>query len=213
MRQNPCADRLSALTETLQPARQQSLSARNQQDIRSPPYMPLAPQSSLGIQPKPPISCVEGQNSLLDQVVMRDILRVLGDSRPRASFSAPNLYASLQVQYLQQIPGSQAEQQARLLVYLEWLTQRLFQHGLAENHAWLYAKVLEICKASQVYQRSSASHALSTIKFHLCMPCLAILVQPQIVLHAVAALQVVGFEYTACNHPVQQNWAQKCTLA
>ena len=206
VRQNSGADRLPAPTEALQAAHQQVLPALNQRDIRSPLCMPLAPQSSLGTQPKPHMSCVDGQTSLLDHVVMRDILRVLGDSRPHASFSAPSLYASLQLKYLQQISGSQAEQQARLLVYLEWLTQRLFQHGSAEKHERLYATVLEMCKASQVYQHFPANHALSTTKLSVhAFPC-----------HAGTAaecaacsccLQVVSFEYTASQHPVQQEFA------
>ena len=151
VQQDVGADRLQAPKEALQATHQQTVSALNQQDMSSSPYMTLAPQPTSGFQPVPHTPCVEGRNVLLDHVIMRDILRVLGDSRPQTSFSTANLYASLQLQYLQRISGHQAEQQGRLLVYLEWLTQKMFQHGLAEKHKRLYAKVLEMCQASQVH--------------------------------------------------------------
>ena len=185
MPQNVGADRIPAPTEA---AHHQSLPAVKQRDIRSLADRPLAPQSSTGTPPTPNTSCVEGQSSLLSHVIMRDILRVLGDSRPHASFSAPSLYSSLQLEYLQDIPGSQAEQQGRLLVYLEWLTQRLFQHGSAEQHKRLYATVLEMCKASQVYQHVSASHALSPPE-SIC-PRIAKPVQLQSVLRTVAVCRL-----------------------
>lgn len=144
------ADRFPAPSEAHQAKRQQTLPALHKPNICSGANMPLAAEASSGTPTNPHIPCVEGQNFLLDQVVMRDVLRVLGDSRPHASFSAPDFYASLQMQYLQHIPGSQAGQQGRLLVYLEWLTQRLFQHELAQQHQQLYAAVLEMCKVSQV---------------------------------------------------------------
>ena len=111
-----------------------------------------------------PTTAEEGQKCLLDHVVLKDILRVLGDSRS-ASFSAPELYASLQVQYLQRIPDSQAENQGRLLVYLEWLTERLLQDSLTAKHEKLYAAVLKLCKASEVARSSSFMSC-----HNLCLP-------------------------------------------
>ena len=191
VQQNVGAARLPAPTKAFQATNQKTLSVLNQQDMRSSPHMPLSAQPSSSTQPTPHTSCVESQNSLLDHVVLRDILRVLGDSRPHASFSSPNLYASLQVQYLQQISGYQAEQQGRLLVYLEWLTQRLFQRGLSEKHSRLYAQVLEMCKASQVHERFSPSHMLSTPRF-IC-PCPARPVQLQSVLQPAAVCKLKLF--------------------
>lgn len=98
---------------------------------------------------EPRMSAVEGHSCFLDHVVLKDILRVLGESRSHSS-SAPELYASLQVQYLQQIPESQAENQGRLLVYLEWLTERLLQDALTAKHEILYTAAFQLCKASEV---------------------------------------------------------------
>ena len=156
--QNVSADRLPAPTEAFGDS--QISPALSQQNICRLLCMSLAPQErqvTAGTPLKPGISAVEGQDCLLDHVVMKDILRVLGDSRPDAASFAPKLYGSLQAQYLQRIPDSQAEHQGRLLVYLEWLTQRLFQHGLAAKHEMLYAAVLDMCKASQVHLHVSSA--------------------------------------------------------
>ena len=118
-------------------------------------YMPLAKQIHAELQPsgipaKPHIAAAEGQDCMLDHVMMMDILRVLSDSRPAEGSDPSALYGSLQVQYLQGLPDCQAFHQGRMLVYLEWLTQVLFQRGLTIKHQVLYAFTLDMCKATQV---------------------------------------------------------------
>ena len=144
-------NRLPATAEVPLGSSQQLSPAQKQQVICRLLYVPLAfhnRQPSADLH-QSHMSAVEGQNCLLDHVVLKDILRVLGDSRSD-SFSAPELYASLQVQYLQRIPDSHAENQGRLLVFLEWLTERLLQDSLTAKHEMLYAAVLKLCKASEV---------------------------------------------------------------
>ena len=142
MQQAAGADRLPGPSEAHQATHQQTSQTLHKPESCSWAHMPLASEHSSGTPLKPYIPCVEGHNLLLDHVVMRDILRVLGDSRP------PNLYACLQKQYLQHIPRFQAEQQGCLLVYLQWLTQRLIQHESAGQHKQLYAAVLKMSKVS-----------------------------------------------------------------
>lgn len=145
------SDWLAATAEVSVNPPRQLMPIHNEKVTRRLLYMPLAPQRK---QPsanphRPHIPAAEGHNCLLDHVVLKDILRVLGDSLSD-SISAPELYMSLQVQYLRQISDSQAEHQGRLLVYLEWLTQKLLQCGLTAKHEMLYTVVLKLCKASEV---------------------------------------------------------------
>lgn len=141
-------------------------------------YIPLAEQPHLQLQPsglpaKPRTAAVDGQDCMLDHVIMMDILRVLSDSRPAEASDPPALYGSLQVQYLQGLPDCQAFHQGRMLVYLEWLTQVLFQRGLTTKHQVLYAFTLDMCKASKVLlQGSNHQHPSCCCLSSLCTMCL-----------------------------------------
>ena len=99
---------------------------------------------------QPPAVSPEGQEFLLDQAILLDILRVLSNSWHLEGPRAPTSYDSLHVHYLQHIPRSQAEHQGRMLVYLEWLTRRLSRLGMIGQHQKLYAAALEAYKGSEV---------------------------------------------------------------
>lgn len=141
----------------------QVTSAENQQVTCRLLTTPLASQKrkpSSANLPEPHMSADEAQSCLLDHVVLKDILRVLGDTQSR-TFSAPEPYASLQLQYLQRIPDPQAENQGRLLVYLEWLTEQLLQDALTAKHEMLYTVAFKVCKASEVALHLPSDHVAS----------------------------------------------------
>ena len=87
----------------------------------------------------------------LDQNFMQDVLRVLIDSRPAPPSCSEfmSVFTSLSSEYMQLLNDAQIEHQGQTLVFLEWLTVKMFKHGLSLKHHELTEWVLLKCRAIQ----------------------------------------------------------------
>ena len=99
-----------------------------------------------------------------------DVLRVLWYSRPGAGFPDEPAFECLQHSYTQRINVATVIDQARILVFAEWVSKQLFQRGQGLSHEALVAFVMMRCEAAKVYTRhnndvaaSHRSHALAWV--------------------------------------------------
>ncbi len=96
---------------------------------------------------------------------MMDAFSVLTYSPAAAQKSDQPSFASLDVQYMQQLSQAQAVDQGRLLVFLEWLTVKMCQRGLLNEHMALANYVLLSCQAAKVMFWRLSSHVMAACKW------------------------------------------------
>ena len=107
---------------------------------------------------------------LLDMIFLMDVLRVLLCSRPGAAYPDEPAFGCLQHSYTQRINVATVIDQARILVFAEWVSKQLFQRGQHLSHEALVAFVMMRCEAAKVYTRrkhdvnaSRSSHVLAQV--------------------------------------------------
>ena len=155
------SDHLSAyapgrLDTTAQQPRGRSVAQRQQVMLAQPHMqMQMPKQASAHLQRTPHLSnpapsLPDPALHTLDSMFMRDVLSVLIYNRPTDQLQRPPTFASLQVDAMQLLTPAQALDQGRTLVFLEWLTVKICQHGLLNEHESLTRYVLSKCKAAQV---------------------------------------------------------------
>ncbi len=154
--QNPCTvmqtqDKLQSLQQY--PGAKRLQATPGQQQAQTSTHM--GPTS--GMHPVSESSCNPSRINhpalhVLDHPFMMDVLKVLIDSRPLKDKSPEQpVYVSLSLDYMLLLNQRQAVDQGRVLVFLEWLTVKMWRHGLFQGHESLASYALEKCQAAEVH--------------------------------------------------------------